>query len=144
MNILFFHNAIPSLQIILSIVCRIRLTLWWTAWRTSQMYLNCFKNTGWFCVKHHVPYLANIAMVSKRWFILRGNMTPFCQKPLERLNCSTFLLINISESTGICYVENDKISDRWNANNSLVNELLLFRLNVPSIVPIQHFIKPVN
>ena len=30
-----------------------------------------------FVSRHHVPYLADIAMVSKCWFILRGNMTPF-------------------------------------------------------------------
>ena len=32
------------------IVCRIRLTLWWSAWKTRQMYLikMLFKSRGWF------------------------------------------------------------------------------------------------
>ena len=42
------------------IVCQIRPGLWWTAWKTTDMYLKCT-----FILRHDVPYSADLATDSK-------------------------------------------------------------------------------
>ena len=52
------------------VVCQIRPTMWWTTWKTTEIYLKCTLKARVDITSHHdVPYSVDLATVSKCCFI---------------------------------------------------------------------------